>query len=93
MKSLFIPKLVISIRQKMENIKDIVMPFKILKERISQAEIISIKKNSADIYTYVCQKMISIDEHHQQKVKNKLAAELWLNAHPFHEWVTAKIQP
>jgi hypothetical protein len=37
--------------------------------------------------------MISIDEHHQQKVKNKLAAELWLNAHPFHEWVTAKLQP
>ena len=51
------------------------------------------KKNSADIYTYVCQKMISIDEHHQQKVKNKLATELWLNAHPFHEWVTAKLQP
>jgi hypothetical protein len=44
---------------------------------------------------YVCQKMISIDEHHQQKVKNKLAAELWLvlNAHPFHEGVTAKLQP
>jgi hypothetical protein len=42
---------------------------------------------------YVCQKMISIDEHHQQKVKNKLATELWLNAHPFHEWVTAKLQP
>jgi hypothetical protein len=40
MKSLFIQKLVISIRQKMENIKDIVMSFKILKERISQAEII-----------------------------------------------------
>jgi hypothetical protein len=39
--------------------------------------------------------MISIDEHHQQKVKNKLAAELWLvlNAHPFHEGVTAKLQP
>jgi hypothetical protein len=36
--------------------------------------------------------MISIDEHHQQKDKNKLAAELWLNAHPFHEWVTAKLQ-
>jgi hypothetical protein len=33
-------KIVISIRQKMENIKDIVMSFKILKERISQAEII-----------------------------------------------------
>ena len=40
MKSLFIQKLVISISQKMENIKDIVMSFKILKERISQAEII-----------------------------------------------------
>jgi hypothetical protein len=39
--------------------------------------------------------MISIDEHHQQKVKNKLATELWLvlNAHPFYEWVTAKLQP
>jgi hypothetical protein len=37
--------------------------------------------------------MISIDEHHQQKVKNKLATELRLNAHPFHEWVTAKLQP
>ena len=43
MKCLFIQKLVISIRQKkMENIKDIVMSFKILKERISQAEIIEI---------------------------------------------------
>ena len=37
--------------------------------------------------------MISIDEHHQQKVKIKLAAELWLNAHPFHEGVNAKLQP
>jgi hypothetical protein len=36
------------------------------------------KKYSADPTSiqYVCQKMISIDEHHQQKVKNKLAAEL-----------------
>ena len=33
-------KLVISIRQEMEKIKDIVMSFKILKKRISQAEII-----------------------------------------------------
>ena len=52
------------------------------------------KKNTLQTsIQYVYQMMSSIGEHHQQKVKIKLAAELWLNAHPFHEWVTAKLQP
>ena len=54
------------------------------------------KKNTLQTsIQYVYQMMSSIGEHHQQKVKNKLAAELWLvlNAHPFHEGVNAKLQP
>ncbi|MFO0005584.1 MAG: hypothetical protein ACK559_31100, partial [bacterium] len=47
-----VKNLVMSIRQGIENIRDIVTPLDILKERLSRAEIIKHqKKEFADIYT------------------------------------------
>ncbi len=48
----FVKKLVMSIRQGIDNIKDIVTPLEILKERLSRAEIIrNQKKEFENIYT------------------------------------------
>ncbi|MFN9901808.1 MAG: hypothetical protein ACK55Z_24100, partial [bacterium] len=71
--------LVMSIRQGIENIRDIVTPLDILKERLSRAEIIKHqKKEFADIYTACLagENFEFIDEHGPKKFKYKLVSDL-----------------
>jgi hypothetical protein len=76
-----VKKLVMSIRQGIENIKDIVTPLEILKERLSRAEIIKHqKKEFSKIYTSCLagEDFEFIDEHDPQQFKYKLVSDLLL---------------
>jgi hypothetical protein len=74
-----IKKLVLSIRQGLENIKDIVTPLEILKERLSRAEIIrNQKREFQNIYTQCLsgENFEYVDEHNRGNLKYKLVSDL-----------------
>jgi hypothetical protein len=74
-----IQKLVLSIRQGLENIKDIVTPLEILKERLSRAEIIrNQKREFQNIYTQCLsgENFEYVDEHNRGKLRYKLVSDL-----------------
>jgi hypothetical protein len=84
----FVKKLVMSIRQGIDNIKDIVTPLEILKERLSRAEIIrNQKKEFENIYTACLagENFEFIDEHSDQKHKYKLVSDLLLIYDKFYK--------
>ena len=77
----FVKHLAMSIRQGIENIKDIVTPLDILKERLSRAEIIkNQKKEFSKIYTACLagEDFEYTDIHHPSKFKYKLVSDLLL---------------
>jgi hypothetical protein len=83
-----VKKLVMSIRQGIDNIKDIVTPLEILKERLSRAEIIkNQKKEFPEIYTACLagDDFEFVDEHHPQKYKYKLVSDLLLIFDKFYK--------
>jgi hypothetical protein len=74
-----IKKLVLSIRQGLENIKDIVTPLEILKERLSRAEIIrNQKREFQNIYTQCLagENFEYVDEHNRGNLRYKLVSDL-----------------
>ena len=83
-----IENLICSIRQGIENIKDIVTPLEIIKERMSRAEIIkNQKKEFSKIYTECLagENFEFIDEHSPKKFKYKLISDLLMIDENFYK--------
>ena len=81
LKKNFVKYLVMSIRQGIENIKDIVTPLDILRERLSRSEIIkNQKKEFSKIYTACLagEDFEYTNIHHPSKFKYKLVSDLLL---------------